>query len=99
MSPLNTQKLAATAPAASVGAKLTPPSGDKTSLSKPNSSAVAQQGVNVELSTRVEAGKPPFDSDRVAQIRAALQDGSYPVLPAEIADAMIAARLMLAGSK
>lgn len=37
--------------------------------------------------------KPPVDNDRVAEIRKAIQDGRYPILPVEIADAMIAARL------
>jgi negative regulator of flagellin synthesis FlgM len=53
------------------------------------------QGVSVELNALVDASRPPVDSDRVAEIRAALQDGSYPVLPVKIADAMIAARLAL----
>lgn len=59
----------------------------------------APQGVNVELSNRVEAGQPPVDADRVAEIRAALQDGSYPIVPTEIADALIAARLMMGYEK
>ena len=35
----------------------------------------------------------PVDSERVAQIRKAIEDGSYPLLPVEIADGIIAAGL------
>ena len=38
---------------------------------------------------------PPFDADRVAAIRKAIEQGSYPLLPAKIADAIIAARYFL----
>lgn len=53
-------------------------------------------GVAVEIAAPVEAGVetgPPVDSDRVAEIRNALREGSYPLVPAKIADAMIAAQL------
>ncbi len=33
------------------------------------------------------------------QIRDALKEGSYPIMPAKIADAMIAARLMLSSAQ
>lgn len=57
------------------------------------------QGVAVQTQARVSAGPPPVDADRVAQIRTALRDGSYPILPARITDAMIAARLMLSNGQ
>lgn len=60
--------------------------------------APADQGVTVETGNRVAAGPAPVDSDRVAAIREALQDGSYPIVPAKITDALIAARLMLSTS-
>lgn len=37
----------------------------------------------------------PVDADRVAQIRSAIRDGSYPLVPASVADAMIAASYIL----
>ena len=55
--------------------------------------AVEKPGVSIEVGTSVGAGEPPVDSDRVAEIRKALKDGSYPLVPAKIADAMIAARV------
>ena len=57
--------------------------------------APADQGVSVETGSRVAAGSVPVDSDRVATIKEALRDGSYPIVPARITDALIAARLML----
>ncbi|MFN4112574.1 MAG: flagellar biosynthesis anti-sigma factor FlgM [Sphingomonadaceae bacterium] len=55
-------------------------------------------GVSVEVLVGADARTPPVDQDRVAEIRAALRDGSYPLVPARIADAMIAARLALGGA-
>lgn len=57
--------------------------------------APADQGVTVETGNRVSAGSVPVDGDRVATIKEALRDGSYPIVPAKITDALIAARLML----
>jgi negative regulator of flagellin synthesis FlgM len=52
-------------------------------------------GVAVETGFSVDAGEAPVDTDRVLEIRDAIRKGTYPVLPAKIADAMIAARLLL----
>lgn len=49
-------------------------------------------GVSLEVGSSVSAAKPPVDADRVAEIRQALRDGSYPLVPAKIADAIIAAQ-------
>lgn len=59
-----------------------------------NSSETAEQpGVALEISAPTNALEVPFDNDRVSQIREALRDGSYPLVPTEIADAIIAARV------
>ncbi|WP_052761981.1 flagellar biosynthesis anti-sigma factor FlgM [Aurantiacibacter luteus] len=52
-------------------------------------------GVEVETGQGARADAAPIDAERVGEIRNALRDGTYPILPARIADAMIAARLML----
>lgn len=36
---------------------------------------------------------PAFDGERVAAVRKAIEEGRYPLVPARIADAMIAAKL------
>jgi negative regulator of flagellin synthesis FlgM len=57
--------------------------------------APVEDGVAVETSADLLAVTPPIDRARVDEIRQALEDGTYPVVPTKIADAMIAARLML----
>ena len=50
--------------------------------------------------TRVLAGsEAPVDTDRVALIRKAVEQGNYPIKPARIADAMIAAGYLLRAPK
>lgn len=61
-------------------------------------------GVAVEIGTasEVDLASPPVDPERVEAIRTALRDGTYPLVPTKIADAMIAAQVSLAvqpGSK
>ena len=53
----------------------------------------------VVLSEALNPGEAPIDSDRVALIREAVEAGEYPVLPARIADAMIAAGFLLTKGK
>ena len=52
-------------------------------------------GVSLEVNTPVDAAAPPVDAERVKQIKAALADGSYPLIPTRIADAMIASQVSL----
>lgn len=59
----------------------------------PPSGSTAQNGVSIEVASTIDSSSPPVDQDRVAEIREALKDGSYPLVPTEIADAMIAAQL------
>ena len=49
--------------------------------------------VSGAINSSIDAAAAPVDTDRVAQIKTALRDGTYPLIPAEIADAMIAAQL------
>lgn len=39
------------------------------------------------------ASQPPVNADRIAQIKRAIAEGSFPILPATIADQMIALKL------
>jgi|GEM_PF-5840716 negative regulator of flagellin synthesis FlgM len=56
----------------------------------------AAKAAQVPVSTVASAGvQPPVDQDRVTEIRRAIESGRYPVVPAKIADAMIAAGLLL----
>lgn len=61
--------------------------------------AHASSNSAVTRSTALDPGEPPIDSDRVATIRKAIERGSYPVIPTRVADAMIAAGLLLRSAK
>ena len=50
--------------------------------------SVARSGIALEVATGLNASEPPVDADRVSQIREALRDGTYPLVPTQIADAM-----------
>lgn len=50
-------------------------------------------GIAVEVTAPAKAGEPPFDKERVEEIRKALRDDTYPLVPAKITDAIIAARV------
>jgi negative regulator of flagellin synthesis FlgM len=52
-----------------------------------------------QYSAALDPGEPPVDTDRVALIRKAIEEGTYPVVPARIADAVIAAGLLLRSAK
>jgi len=45
------------------------------------------------------AARPPVDMERVQMIKRALQEGRYPLVPAKIADRMIAAQMRWAEKK
>ena len=46
-------------------------------------------------STARDAGAVPINTDRVKEIRKAIESGTYPIVPAKISDAMIAAGMIL----
>lgn len=53
----------------------------------------------VVRSAALDPGVQPVDNARVAEIRHAIERGSYPVIPMRISDAMIAAGLLLRSGK
>ncbi|MEA1619139.1 flagellar biosynthesis anti-sigma factor FlgM [Erythrobacter sp. T5W1-R] len=61
----------------------------------PAAGSSAKLGLAVEVGSvsAIGSATPPVDTDRVEQIRAALRDGSYPLVPTKIVDAMIAAQV------
>lgn len=63
-------------------------------ISASQKSAAETRESEAPVSTaRVTSGEQPVDHDRVAEIRKALQNDRYPIIPTEIADAIIAAGL------
>ena len=63
------------------------------------SSASVAAKPDVATSEALDPGHAPVDAERVSQIRKAVESGSYPLVPARIADAMIAAGMFLRSSK
>lgn len=63
------------------------------------SASAAAAAPQVETSDAVKAGTAPVDLERVQTIRHAVETGKYPILPARIADAMIAAEMLLRSPK
>ena len=55
--------------------------------------APAAPGVSVEIGDVANTASAPVDAERVQQIRAALRDGSYPLVPTKVVDGMIAAQV------
>lgn len=49
----------------------------------------------VSLSDALDPGEAPIDAERVDAIKKAVEAGDYPLLPVKIADAMIAAGMLL----
>lgn len=49
--------------------------------------------------TLLDPGEAPVDAERVALVRKAVEAGTYPVIPARVADAIIAAGLLLRNPK
>jgi negative regulator of flagellin synthesis FlgM len=47
----------------------------------------------------LDPGEAPVNLDRVKEIRRAIENGTYPILPTKVADAIIAAGLLLKVSK
>lgn len=57
--------------------------------------AGASDAVAFRPSEALDPGQAPVDVERVKVIRHAIETGNYPVIPAKIADAMIAAGMLL----
>ncbi len=96
MSPYDVSKLSGAAPMRGTGREAAETLADKP---RGNAAPVADKGVAVQTGAKVSVGPAPVDADRVAQIRDAIRDGSYPIVPAKITDAMIAAQMLLSSGQ
>mgnify|MGYP000592675176 CR=1 FL=1 len=73
--------------------------GEKPAARAQQAKGAVDQGVSVQTGAKVSAGAAPVDAERVAEIRQALREGTYPLVPSKITDAIIAARHMLSDAK
>lgn len=61
--------------------------------------AATSDAPTVLRSDALDPGAPPVDAERVLEIRKAIDQGNYPVIPMRVADAMIAAGMLLRSGK
>lgn len=59
----------------------------------------ASPASGVVKSDVLDPGQPPVDVERTQLIRKAVETGTYPIVPAKVADAIIAAGLLLRTGK
>lgn len=82
-------------PVSTGAARLNPGGGAAAASAKPAPAAAG----GLVLSGALDPGAPPVDAQRVAEICKAIEQGTYPLVPHRIADAMIAAGFMLRTGK
>lgn len=85
-------------PIGAVDARLARAADSRTGTS-PRAEASASPVVQSEALAALDPGQPPVDAERVAQVRKAVESGNYPLVPATVADAIIAAGVILRSGK
>lgn len=58
-----------------------------------NRESEAAEAPAATLLSRAMVAKPPVDSERVAEIRRAVESGNFPLVPSTIADRLLALRM------
>lgn len=92
---VNTALKVATSDQQSTTVDATATAAQATTVSTDSSNTASSTTSNgVVTSTATAAGTIPQDSDRVAAIKKAIEQGDYPILPTKISDAMIAASML-----
>ncbi len=91
----STPPVSGTRAVASLDARLLQRSAGQRSPSAP----AGQDAAVVVASEARDAGPVPVDNERVSEIRKAVESGTYPLLPAKVADAIIAAGMLLRSPK
>jgi negative regulator of flagellin synthesis FlgM len=92
MSSIELSKLAGVSAARPVATGERAPIEARTATPSPRTGTITG-GISIEVGATADSAAPPVDAERVAQIREALRDGSYPLVPTQIVDAMIAAQV------
>jgi negative regulator of flagellin synthesis FlgM len=68
-------------------------------LTVPPETPLAASAVTPARPALLNAGTAPVDGERVALIKKAIESDNYPLVPAKISDAIIAAGLLLRAKK
>ena len=58
-----------------------------------NATAEPKQAEGAGMLARAMAGEAPVDAERVAKIRKAVQNGTFPLVPSTIADRLLALKM------
>lgn len=95
MSPADLTPVSSIGAARAIARDVPPPPEGKPPIAGAKPQRPPVSAVEVSTGQTIDAGQPPIDADRVALIRAAIAKGDYPILPTKIADAIIAAPLLL----
>ena len=95
----STPPVSGTRSVASLDARLLQRSASQRSTSALASTPAGQDAAVVVASEALDPGAVPVDSERVVQIRKAVETGTYPLVPAKVADAIIAAGMLLRSPK
>lgn len=85
-------------PVGAVDARLARAADSRTGPS-PKADVTASPVVQSEALAALDPGQPPVNAERVAQVRKAVESGTYPLVPATVADAIIAAGVILRSGK
>ncbi len=64
-------------------------------LASDAAASAAAPEIRIDPAPTTDLRTAPINGERVSEIRNAIQSGNYPLFPAQIADAMIAAPLLL----
>ena len=94
MKPIEVAKLNAAHRLSAGAAAYTAPARQSAAQSNGASESAGAQGIAVTRSATA-GDTAPIDGERVELIRRAVEKGQYPIVPSEIADAMIAAKYLL----
>jgi negative regulator of flagellin synthesis FlgM len=92
-------KLGATPPVGTVAMRISTTTRSGTSGASKTASADSAASTAGAGTQALDAGAAPVDENRVSLIRKAIADGNYPVLPARVGDAIIAAGILVWSSK
>jgi negative regulator of flagellin synthesis FlgM len=92
-------KLGAAPPVGTAGVRIATTTCSGASASSETAPTESAVPMAVRGAQALDAGAAPVDADRVSLIRKAIADGSYPVLPSRLGDAIIAAGILVWSSK
>ncbi len=71
-----------------------------TATVRPQAPAKAESAAPaVEVDATLTGTEPPVDQSRIGEIRKAIEQGRYPVIPMRVADALIASGFLLRSGK